>query len=1631
MKFPISPASDPAEVHPSPRPDEDGSEADADEESAGDEAAGTGPSRRYRKRSKRPSASESKTAPTTPRRAFDRFTHFPHSHGGHTISASFSPEPLQRSATMTDIQEHTRGSAVGGLSENETMGRPGKQVAWKRGSTWVHGGRGMTFHGSHASADPANTEGKRPSAFRRFTGLGSSHEGAEATSPGPWRNKAERTSTLSAAKWRQMKAKLMLIGQRKREENKIDHVKSAELLAELSAATPAAVILASMFLRDERGNKRIPVLLEQLKVHLTDSKKVDANSASDRHLSFRIELEYGSGLTRMKWVIHRSVRDFANLHLRYKVQSGSDKILLRSEDGAKQKLPRFPKSAVPYLKGIRGLNSDDEDDEDVPDDDTGPSAGEGVMSGTDRQVRKKKRRPSLIHSRRRSSVGGSYTGDAALGTPGAPDTPGDVALASATRRETYAERQRKKLEIYLQQMIRHLIFRPDSNRLCKFLELSALGVRLAAEGTYHGKEGYMIIQTAKGIDFRKGLNPILATKRHSPKWFLVRHSYIVCVDSPEEMNIYDVFLVDSDFTFQWKSGSARRQATKELALKARNSAAPAKHHTLKVRNSERKLKLIAKNERQLHQFEESIGHMQNNTIWSHKNRFDSFAPVRHNVHAQWLVDGRDYMWNVSRAISEARDVIYIHDWWLSPEIYMRRPAAISQRWRLDRLLQRKASEGVKIFIIMYRNIQSAIPIDSSYSKYSLLDLHPNVFVQRSPNQFRQNTFFWAHHEKICVVDHMVGFVGGIDLCFGRWDTPQHSVVDDKLTGFELTEKPKDSDNCQMWPGKDYSNPRVQDFYALDKPYEEMYDRTKVPRMPWHDISMQVVGQPARDLTRHFVQRWNYVLRQRTPSRPTPFLLPPPDFRDADLEALGIDGTCQIQILRSCCWWSMGTPDKTEISIMNGYVKMIEKSEHFVYIENQFFITSCEVEGTKIENHIGDALVERVIRAAQNDEDWRAVILIPLMPGFQSTVDTPEGTSVRLIMQCQYRSICRGDSSIFGRLRAEGIEPEEYIQFYSLRTWGKIGPSQMLVTEQLYIHAKCMIVDDRTAIIGSANINERSMIGTRDSEAAAIVTDTFMIDSTMGGQPYKVGRFAHTLRMRLMREHLGLDVDQIDEDARREAELLEEKFANEMSDIYGEGEASTATSPQPDKESKGTTTDAQHRSEEEAIATSDQILSFNHDVDWEQGKNPNTTSRKKPSEDSRVQGNTEHQKDVEGDGGDHMIDALDAGLGHGRDTALLNGKNEVLIKNIASEGKGTLESPNKNTRPRTTSTDSLQNTSIDVLPPLPEFPRSTTAELGLPMLSQLPALPILDDADIGGPSVAPSNLQSVLKDFPLIADIKTPTGVDKDCMKDPLDNSFLDKWQMIAENNTRLYRQVFRCMPDNEVKSWKEYKEYVAYAERFAQAQGVTKNKSRMQQELHSQSGGPVGHHSGLVAAHPLSSIGEKIESIVHEPGKSQEAAEISNMQDWAADLNKVQGERAAAEKENKVHKDDALDEKSDTLRSSENSRTSEFPQFAPAATEAEKLQRNQSPSVGFSEPLQSIATNTTSTTTSKRRRRTTTRSSRREFNASDDLPDLADAEALMDIVQGNLVIWPYDWLMREEQGGNWLYSIDQIAPLEI
>lgn len=36
--------------------------------------------------------------------------------------------------------------------------------------------------------------------------------------------------------------------------------------------------------------------------------------------------------------------------------------------------------------------------------------------------------------------------------------------------------------------------------------------------------------------------------------------------------------------------------------------------------------------------------------------------------------------------------------------------------------------------------------------------------------------YWAHHEKLCVIDGKLAFMGGLDACFGRWDTNDHPIA---------------------------------------------------------------------------------------------------------------------------------------------------------------------------------------------------------------------------------------------------------------------------------------------------------------------------------------------------------------------------------------------------------------------------------------------------------------------------------------------------------------------------------------------------------------------------------------------------------------------------------------------------------------------------------------------------------------------------------------------------------------------------------------------------------------------------------------------------------------------------------------
>ncbi|PFH53919.1 hypothetical protein AMATHDRAFT_72945 [Amanita thiersii Skay4041] len=1155
---------------------------------------------------------------------------------------------------------------------------------------------------------------------------------------------------------------------------------SVNMTDELITGGLSTLMLRLWFERDEKGQRRIPILFHRLRIHISDSLHPMHFNKS----IFRIECEYANGAAR--WVIYRQLRDFLSLHTHYTVSNVYNRNVSH--------MPEFPKTSLPYLRFLK-------------------KEGHQV-------------------------------------------TPAE-----------FARIQRESLEDYLLRLIRAVMFHPASNRLAAFLEISSLFISLAQSGGVQYKAGLLKIESVASGGGGFGRKSTTWRERREYRWCAVRESYLVVLDEPGESTIWDVFLIDSDFSIErpkryyrqglnllhvdsdsgadkdhgrsdpeGKSllGSIRVRVSSAFSRprsesdtthgrpsqnNARSSPSvsslhevppmldPSTHanplaakpepehseqnskpgiksqngkqvserdvskHTFYIINSQMKLKLYARNERQMQQW---ITAFEKVAAYSHyigKNRFDSFAPIRLNVAAQWLVDGRDYFWNLSRAILLAKECIYIHGWWLSPELQMRRPN--KDHYRLDHLLERKAKEGVKICVILYQEVSNrTTPTDSNYTKQRLTSLHPNILVQRSPSHFQTGTFYWAHHEKLCVIDHAIAFMGGVDLCFGRWDTPQHVLTDDV----------EDTENPQIWPGKDYSNPRLCDFYELHKPDEDMYDRSRVPRMPWHDVAMQIVGQPARDLARHFVQRWNWLLRIKNHSRTMSFLLPPPEFKEIELTQMGLTGTCELQICRSAGPWSMGTPGRIEHSIQNAYLKAIQMSEHFVYIENQFFITSTVVNDIKIENRIGDALVHRIIRAHRSGTQWKCCIVIPLLPGFTFPVDHSDASAIRIILECQNRTLCRGPNSIFYRLRREGIDPDNYITVFSLRNWAKLR-GDVLTTEQVYIHGKVCVVDDRLAIIGSANINERSQRGDRDSEIAAIIRDTDMIDGTMAGRPFKVGRFAHTLRVRLMREHLGVDVDGIDE---------ESLVVNQNINPTSEEEAQGADAQQANHEAVITQT---NESEQRTCNGSLLLDEVDGPLDT------SSTARQIPHKachtaaervgDSAMD---EERRDMH----EHKIASFSAS-----DEKYENEDRKIhRLHNgfTANQGRDDNVKGNEERMQRSKGNGETRQVVAGEGPITDDNPVHPLNHSLEESVSRSRTLLRRDASKIWSKS--------------WFAQMRRP-AVDPQGFEDPVtDNFWKDVWVASAVYNTEIYRKVFHAIPDDCVTTWKQYKEFVMHHERL-------------------------------------------------------------------------------------------------------------------------------------------------------------------------------------------------------------------------
>jgi phospholipase D1/2 len=143
-----------------------------------------------------------------------------------------------------------------------------------------------------------------------------------------------------------------------------------------------------------------------------------------------------------------------------------------------------------------------------------------------------------------------------------------------------------------------------------------------------------------------------------------------------------------------------------------------------------------------------------------------------------------------------------------------------------------------------------------------------------------------------------------------------------------------------------------------------------------------------------------------------------------------------------------------------------------------------VRSTEVENEIARVIVERIARAHRENQTFRLYVMVPLLPGFEGDIGATSYSALLAVLHWTFLSISRGPHSVLECLRAEGVEDwTPYISFCSLRTNAEL--SGKLVTELIYIHSKLMIVDDKWVVVGSANINDRSQAGNRDSEVGSI------------------------------------------------------------------------------------------------------------------------------------------------------------------------------------------------------------------------------------------------------------------------------------------------------------------------------------------------------------------------------------------------------------------------------------------------------------------------------------------------------------------------------------------------------------------
>lgn len=243
--------------------------------------------------------------------------------------------------------------------------------------------------------------------------------------------------------------------------------------------------------------------------------------------------------------------------------------------------------------------------------------------------------------------------------------------------------RRKVLEEYLTNLLKIKIYLHHPETI-NFLEVSHLS--FIEDLGMKGKEGTILKRTGSGARTRcnfcgllEGMCCIrcnhfctsLCGKWHS-RHLVVKDTFVAYI-RPKNGSIKSVILMDNGF------GVSFGMYTTGL----RNG--------MQIANLSRHILIKCWTRRKAKEWMEFIQEISNKEgrDFIQSNPHNSFAPYRSPIGATWFVDGSSYMSAVADALENAKEEIFIADWWLSPEIYMKRPVS-DDYWRLDKILERKA-----------------------------------------------------------------------------------------------------------------------------------------------------------------------------------------------------------------------------------------------------------------------------------------------------------------------------------------------------------------------------------------------------------------------------------------------------------------------------------------------------------------------------------------------------------------------------------------------------------------------------------------------------------------------------------------------------------------------------------------------------------------------------------------------------------------------------------------------------------------------------------------------------------------------------------------------------------------------------